>query len=54
MILEKTPSDIVCLDKCKLEDDSYCNSYFHANKFQYPHFCRDRNMYQKCVMKKIF
>lgn len=52
MILEKTRSYILRLDKSKLGDYSYHNYHFHKNKYQYPHFRRDQNMYLECIIQK--
>ena len=41
-IIAKAPLDVFCDDETKL-DDSFPNSPFILENFQFPPFCRDRN-----------
>ena len=41
-IIAKAPLDVFCIDETKL-DESFPNSQFILENFQFPPFCRDRN-----------
>ena len=41
-IIAKAPLDVFCVDETKL-GDSFPNSQFILENFQFPPFCRDRN-----------